>query len=111
MFLDIDERNWEQSTALGPYVAGYEYARAWTAVELSDLPPSCPEIDLYRHPRAQGDARPSFQKAFDLYALGCVLLEIALWASLRDILLQAANEGKTQGQKGSTAKGKQPSHK
>lgn len=98
LFLDIGPHNWSRSTALGPYVAGYEYARAGTAVELSEMPPSSPEIDLYRHPRAQGDARPSFQKAFDLYALGCVLLEIALWTSLQDILLQAANEEEIQGQ-------------
>ena len=111
LFLDIDQCNWEQSTALGPYVAGYEYARAGTAVELSELPPSSPEIDLYRHPRAQGEARPSFQKAFDIYALGCVLLEIALWTGLRDVLLQAANEGEAQAESGPVAEGKRPDHK
>ena len=46
---------------------------------------SRPERDPYRHPLAQGPSRSHFRKSFDLFALGCVLYEIALWKSLQDI--------------------------
>lgn len=34
-----------------------------------------------------------------------MLLEIALWSSLRNVLLQAAEEGETQGKRGMTVEG------
>ena len=79
LFFDRGDLNWNNGTSLGPYVAGYEYARADNPLEMTEDAPLEPVSDLYRHPQAQGTARPSFKKAFDLYGLGCVLLEIALW--------------------------------
>lgn len=87
LFIDRGDLNWENGTSLGPYVTGYEYARADNPLEMTEDAPSNPSVDLYRHPQAQGIVRPSFKKIFDLYALGCVLLEIALWTSLQVVLL------------------------
>lgn len=55
-----------------------------------DAPPTTPQAThprtttlatalLYRHPSSQGLHRAPFRKAFDIYALGLVLLEIGLW--------------------------------
>ncbi|MCJ1423914.1 hypothetical protein MMC29_001799 [Sticta canariensis] len=44
------------------------------------------EADLYRHPLSLGNSRLSFRKSFDIFSVGCTLLEIGLWSSLRQIL-------------------------
>ena len=84
LFVGADDHGCESQMAKGPYLAGYEYARPSNAV--TETVPSQPDNDLYRHPSAQGPARSGFRMSFDLFAIGCVLLEIALWANLKDIL-------------------------
>ena len=91
LYLDQGPNTWEKGTSLGPYVAGYEYARADNPLEMTEETPSNPVVDLYRHPQAQGAGRSSFKKAYDLFALGCVLLEVALWTNLCEILHQTTN--------------------
>ena len=70
------------------YLGGYEYARADNPLETTEAPPSQLYLELYRHPRSLGQGRASFNKRFDLYSLGCVLLEVAFWLPLQTILLQ-----------------------
>lgn len=70
------------------YLGGYEYARADNPLEATEAPSSQLYLDLYRHPRSLGQGRASFNKKFDLYSLGCVLLEMAFWLPLHTILLQ-----------------------
>ena len=96
LFLDRDKLCWEIGNSLGPYLAGYDYSRADNPLEMTEDAPQTSNIDVYRHPQAQGAARPSFNKSFDLYALECVLLEIALWKKLQDILFQAGSVPDTQ---------------
>lgn len=86
LFIDMGDFNWEFSRAAGPYLAGYEYARPDNPHERTEKTPAKPELELYRHPQIQGVMSPKFRKAFDLFAFGCVLLEIALWSSIRSIL-------------------------
>ena len=93
LFIDLGDRTWDSKTSLGPYVAGYEYARADNPLEVTEETPTSPEHNLYRHPSCQGVVRESFQKAFDLYSLGCVLLEIALWTPLSEVLFHIGTEG------------------
>lgn len=71
-----------------PYLGGYEYARADSPLETTEAPSSQLHLELYRHPRSLGQGRASFNKKFDLYSLGCVLLEVAFWLPLQTILLQ-----------------------
>jgi hypothetical protein len=69
------------------YLIGFEHARPdseW-GKSLTRLPNTSLEDDLYRHPLARGTARQSFTKLFDLYSLGCVLLELARWDKLTNI--------------------------
>ena len=44
------------------------------------------EKNLYRHPDIQDVAHSSFSKFHDIYSLGVVLLEIALWQTARNML-------------------------
>ena len=69
------------------FLSGFEYARpnSKAGKALTELPDTPLLTDLYRHPGARGIHRQSFQKRFDMYALGCVLLELALWKPLMDI--------------------------
>lgn len=73
----------------GPYISGYGHSRpdtAEAAQAMTRLPSTSLMDDLYRHPRARGSNRASFKKCFDLYGLGCILVEIALWTKLVDVL-------------------------
>ena len=110
IFLDRDMHVWENGSSLGPFIAGYDYARANNPLEMTEDVPSNPIADLYRHPQTQGIARPSFKKVYDLYALGCVLLEIALWRSLENILLRAADVNEASAELGRSLSVQQEAH-
>lgn len=74
-----------------PYLVNFEYSRPESAMTLlrSD---NADELNLYLHPdRQMGGARIAFQKVHDLYALGVVLLEIAVWRTARDIFKEASS--------------------
>ncbi|KAI2465564.1 prion-inhibition and propagation-domain-containing protein [Annulohypoxylon bovei var. microspora] len=71
-----------------PLVMGYDYARPDTAdaaVAFTQLPETKPSAELYRHPQARGIARETYQKRFDLYSLGCIFVELALWRLIVDV--------------------------
>lgn len=87
LFLDMGDFKWNAGKATGPFLAGYDYARPDHSQ--TEVTPARPELELYRHPNAQGSSGSKFRKTFDLFALGCVLLEIGLWTSLQTILEQA----------------------
>lgn len=78
-----------------PFLEGYEYARADNPSDMTESPALQQEANLYRHPALLRRDRESFQKAFDLYALGCVLIEIGLWTSLTTVLLHFLRKEKT----------------
>lgn len=69
------------------YLEGYEYARADNPSDMTETPMPQQEANLSRHPALLKANRASFRKAFDLYGLGCILIEIALWENLTTILL------------------------
>jgi hypothetical protein len=76
----------ELRTLHEPYLVGYEYARQDKPGELSDKPSQNPAQDIYRHPRAQGLISDSFVKAFDIYSLGIMLVEVAYWRPFASLL-------------------------
>lgn len=47
---------------------------------------SDPYTGLYRHPSALQDPTAEFCRRYDYYSLGVVLVEIALWDSIRNVL-------------------------
>ncbi|KAH6677597.1 hypothetical protein B0J14DRAFT_690071 [Halenospora varia] len=64
----------------GPYLIGIPHSRPDSQKFYSDIPSTepDPEVLLYQHPEYTHDAK-CFQKAYDYYALGIVLLEVAFW--------------------------------
>ena len=73
-----------------PLISGFEYARPSLKDEMTELPSTSRDHNLYRHPDAQGaqpsDDRIGFRKSFDIYSLGIVLIEIALWRGIAGVL-------------------------
>jgi hypothetical protein len=70
-----------------PYVSGFDYARPAWREEMTEAPPANPEYDIYKHPRIQLAAgREAYRKAFDVYSLGIILMEIAEWKSI-DVII------------------------
>ncbi|KAF1977220.1 hypothetical protein BU23DRAFT_527657 [Bimuria novae-zelandiae CBS 107.79] len=77
-------------------VQGFNYSRQLTQAQtidrgkvLNDL-----EASIYRHPLYQGDAASGYQIHYDIYSLGLVLFEIALWGPLIDMLAAKFRPGK-----------------
>ncbi|KAI9821205.1 MAG: hypothetical protein M1827_003939 [Pycnora praestabilis] len=87
LFFEEKESYWGCANIGNPIVLGYEYSRADNPLEATEAPRSQQGVDLYRHPSSVGAHRVFYRKRFDLYALGCVLLEVGLWSSLQTILL------------------------
>lgn len=56
-----------------------------------------PEPNLYRHPERQGKPTRQFQRRHDIYALGVVLLEIGLWATMSRVMQSKIREAETTG--------------
>ncbi|KAE8374914.1 prion-inhibition and propagation-domain-containing protein [Aspergillus bertholletiae] len=70
-----------------PYISGFELSRPGSIAEMTEKPIFNPIQDIYRHPFAQssqGDG--SFRKSYDKYSLGIVLMEIATWKQIEDIV-------------------------
>lgn len=55
------------------------------------------EPNLYRHPRRQGRPTQQFSRVHDIYALGVVLLEIGLWATLSRVMESKIREAENSG--------------
>ncbi|KAI4596417.1 hypothetical protein KJ359_005547 [Pestalotiopsis sp. 9143b] len=74
-----------------PYLSGFEYSRPESASYMSENPPAMMAEDLYRHPAVQGGPREDehgfgYKKHHDIYSLGIVLLELACWQPIYDVL-------------------------
>ena len=82
-----------------PYLIGFEYARPdnTIAAAFTQLPDTEPLNDLYRHPQARGVRRETYRKQFDVYALGCILLEIGMWKALPEIVAEFLDAGLWKG--------------
>ncbi|KAJ5718223.1 hypothetical protein N7488_003869 [Penicillium malachiteum] len=74
-----------------PFLVNFEFSRPDTG--------SSSQRNLYRHPKIQTSDRPAFSRRDDLYSLGVVLLEIAVWQTAREII----NESITDPQRRSNA--------
>jgi len=71
---------------------GYEYARADNPSGMTESPTLQQEENLYRHPALLKPDRAYFHKAYDLYALGCTLIEIGLQTHMSTILLHSVRK-------------------
>ena len=62
-----------------PYLLGFDISRPNQSGEESEKPYSSREDDLYRHPDYREPNPKPFKPSFDLYSLGIILFEIAMW--------------------------------
>ena len=73
-----------------PFLSGFGYARPAFRGDMTEIPSQNPEYDMYRHPRMHGlgpwEGRQGFKRTFDIYSLGVVLVEIANWLSIEEVL-------------------------
>lgn len=70
-----------------PFVSGFEYSRNTKSVTTGG--PAADDIEraMYTHPSYNGAERNlGFKKTYDMYSLGIVLIEIALWLPINEIL-------------------------
>ena len=79
------------------YVGGYVYARADDPQEFTEPARSEVESELYRHPASLGTIRRTYRKSFDIFSIGCIMLELGFWSSLSDILSGHVLVGRTRG--------------
>ncbi|RTE76429.1 hypothetical protein BHE90_009104 [Fusarium euwallaceae] len=61
-----------------PYILGFGYSRPAGDDSIETHPAGDPKLDLYYHP----DVSEGWTKIKDMYSLGIVLLEVALWRSM-----------------------------
>ena len=69
-----------------PIISGFAYARPDLPEEKTDRPPHPSKDDIYRHPAVLRGAAPRSQKSHDIYSLGVVLVEIAYWQPIDEIM-------------------------
>ncbi|RMZ76423.1 hypothetical protein DV737_g4795, partial [Chaetothyriales sp. CBS 132003] len=69
-------------------VQGFNYSRQLTQAQTIDRGKVLNDLEsaIYRHPLYQGEAASGYQIHYDIYSLGLVLLEIALWDQLMGFL-------------------------
>ncbi|PHH72208.1 hypothetical protein CDD80_4686 [Ophiocordyceps camponoti-rufipedis] len=81
-------------------LCGFDYSRQESEQSTIDRARLVADVEtaLYRHPRYQGDAAEGYKLAYDIYSLGLVLVEIALWKPLSSFL-----EGKPIGKSSASA--------
>jgi hypothetical protein len=90
LFFDSAPKNSSDAPDISnPYLTGFEYSRPDTEMAITEaLTTYSKSQDCYRHPdtlSTVGAANPitsRFRREFDVYSLGCVLLEIGLWRKL-----------------------------
>jgi hypothetical protein len=67
-------------------LSGFEYSRPDISGTSTSIPPVHAEWEIYRHPDYQGMKPQPARKTYDIYSLGIVLIEIALWQSIGTIM-------------------------
>lgn len=70
-----------------PYLSGFNYARPDRPDETTTGDELDSWAELYLHPDYQGPGtKPTYRKIFDIYSFGLVLLEIARWVKIENIV-------------------------
>ncbi|KAL9627584.1 MAG: hypothetical protein Q9164_007562 [Protoblastenia rupestris] len=70
-----------------PLVSGFELSRPSIMDKMTEKPTFDPFADIYRHPDAQSSQMDgNYRKSYDIYSLGIVLIEIAFWKRIENIM-------------------------
>ncbi|KAL2075397.1 hypothetical protein VTL71DRAFT_340 [Oculimacula yallundae] len=76
----------EQPSYSEPIICGFDYARLDQPDEMTEPRPRQSSYDVYRHPAILTRANTRSTKSHDIYSLGVVLVEIAMWQRIGDIV-------------------------
>lgn len=68
-----------------PSLTGFEYSRSGDQTGSTTHTPNIPEHNMYVHPEYQ-EYKGHYVRDYDIYSLGIILIEIAHWRSIRDLL-------------------------
>jgi hypothetical protein len=82
-------------------VQGFAYSRQYTEAQTIDRGRVLGDLEsaIYRHPNYQGEAANGYQSHCDVYSLGLVFYEIALWAPITEFS-SGATQSKASGRFG-----------
>ncbi|KAK5659328.1 hypothetical protein OQA88_1421 [Cercophora sp. LCS_1] len=71
-----------------PLVCGFDYSRHESEWATIDKAKTAGDVGaaMYRHPNYQGEAAEGYKVQYDVYSVGLVLVEIALWMPLASLL-------------------------
>lgn len=70
-----------------PYLSGFDLSRPDIATGMTERPALNPARDMYRHPDTQSiRSSGGYTKAFGMYSLGVVFLEVAFWKPIEEVL-------------------------
>ena len=69
-----------------PVLSGFDYARPDLVGEITERAPSNVQHDIYRHPSALEGTDSRSKKSGDIYSMGVVLVELAYWQRINDIV-------------------------
>ncbi|RDL34652.1 Uncharacterized protein BP5553_07780 [Venustampulla echinocandica] len=70
-----------------PFLSGFELSRPSIMDQLTEKPGFDPVKDIYRHPNAQSSqADGNYRKSYDIYSLGVLMIEVALWKRIEDVV-------------------------
>lgn len=70
-----------------PYITGFDNSRRSRFDEATTQVPRMGRMEVYRHPDTQLDGPTlPYRKTFDIYSLGIILAEIALWEPIVSIM-------------------------
>ncbi|KAH8589492.1 hypothetical protein B0O99DRAFT_599789 [Bisporella sp. PMI_857] len=70
-----------------PFLSGFELSRPSIMDQLTEKPGFDPRKDIYRHPNAQSSQADSkSRKSYDIYSLGVLMIEVALWKRIEDVV-------------------------
>lgn len=69
-------------------IQGFAYSRQRTETQTIDRGKVLGDLEsaIYRHPNYQGEAASGYKIHYDIYSLGLVFLEIAMWAPVMSLL-------------------------
>lgn len=91
-----EETTGQDNLCYVPYLVNFEYSRPNGAS--STLAAYTSEVDPYLHADLQGSFRPPHSKTHDIYSLGVILLEIAVWQTAKAMTDQSQRDRKRAGE-------------
>ena len=69
------------------FVSGFELSRPSIIDQMTEKPGFDLSKDIYRHPNTQSSQMDgNYRKSYDIYSLSVVIIEIALWKRVEDIV-------------------------